>query len=62
LLIPLKDACKSKTDVADLIAKLFRDIKTKQALRDFEVAKTLTKGKKPTSFVRRSLLAAARAT
>jgi len=46
LLIPLKDACKSTTDVADLIAKIFKDIKTKQALGDFGVAKTLTKGKK----------------
>jgi hypothetical protein len=46
LLIPLKEACKSTTDVADLIAKIFRGIKTKQALGDFEVAKTLTKGKK----------------
>jgi hypothetical protein len=46
LLIPLKEVCKSTTDVADLIAKIFKDIRTKQALADFEVAKTLTKGKK----------------
>jgi hypothetical protein len=46
LLIPLREVCKSTTDVADLIAKIFKDIRTKQALADFEVAKTLTKGKK----------------
>jgi hypothetical protein len=46
LLIPLKETCKSTTDVADLIAKIFGDIKSKQALADFEVAKTLEKGKR----------------
>lgn len=46
LLIPLKDVCKSTTDVADLLAKIFKDIRTKQALADFEVAKTLTNGKR----------------
>ena len=34
------------TDVADLIAKIFKDIRTNQALADFEVAKTLTNGKR----------------
>ena len=46
LLIPLREVCKTATDVADIIDKIFRDIKGKQALADFEVAEKLTKGKK----------------
>lgn len=45
LLIPLREACESAGDVADLIEKIFRDIKDKKALADFEVAEILTKGK-----------------
>lgn len=45
LLIPLRKACKSSTDVAFLIEKIFRDIREKKSLADFEVGKELSKGK-----------------
>jgi len=45
LLIPLRKACKNTSDVVILIEKLFRDIKDKKGLPDFEVAKELKKGK-----------------
>ena len=46
LLIPLRKACDSSSDVANLIEKIFRDIKEKKALADFEVAEELSRGKK----------------
>lgn len=45
LLIPLRKACKTTTNVATLIDKIFRDIREKKALEDFEVAHELHKGK-----------------
>jgi hypothetical protein len=38
VLIPLRDHCKTPTDVARLIARLFEGIKAKQPLADFEIA------------------------
>ncbi|MEW6734620.1 MAG: hypothetical protein AB1489_25065 [Acidobacteriota bacterium] len=45
LLIPLREVCKTTTEVADLIEKIFSDIKKKQALADFAVAREMKKGK-----------------
>lgn len=45
LLIPLRKVCKNTSDVVILIEKVFRDIKDKKGLPDFEVAKELKKGK-----------------
>ena len=45
VLIPLRGTCESATDVALLIEKIFRDIKDKKALSEFEVARELMKGK-----------------
>lgn len=45
LLIPLRDACKSTSDVVRLIESIFKDIKEKKALSHFTVAKTLKEGK-----------------
>ena len=45
LLIPLREVCYSATDVVDLIEKIFRDVKDKKALADFEVAEKLARGK-----------------
>lgn len=38
VLIPLRDHCKTPTDVAGLIAQVFEAIKAKRPLREFEVA------------------------
>jgi len=46
LLIPLRKACKSSTDVATLIGNIFRDIKQKRGLSDFEVAQELKRGER----------------
>lgn len=46
LLIPLRKVCKNTSDVVILIEKVFRDIKDKKGLPDFEVAKELKKGKR----------------
>jgi hypothetical protein len=46
LLIPLRKACKSSGDVVNLIEKIFRDIRAKKALTDFEVAREMSRGKK----------------
>ncbi|PIS47380.1 MAG: hypothetical protein COT17_03750 [Elusimicrobia bacterium CG08_land_8_20_14_0_20_51_18] len=46
LLIPLRKACKTTSDVVSLIEKVFKDIKDKKGLPDFEVAKELKKGKR----------------
>jgi hypothetical protein len=45
VLIPLSRVCKSPTEVVSLIEKIFRDIRDKRCLADFEVAKELLKGK-----------------
>jgi hypothetical protein len=44
LLIPLRKICSNATDVARLVAKIFRDIKEKKALQEFEVAQELRRG------------------
>ncbi|MGO8698541.1 MAG: hypothetical protein ACLQVY_12570 [Limisphaerales bacterium] len=46
LLIPLRAACKSTSDVVTLVEKIFRDIKEKKGLPDFAVAQELRKGKR----------------
>lgn len=46
LLIPLRKACESTTDVAKLIDKIFRDIREKRELSDFEIAKKLSRGQR----------------
>jgi len=46
LLIPLRHICKTTTDVAELIGKIFRDIREKKALQNFEVAQELKKGER----------------
>jgi hypothetical protein len=45
LLIPLKKVCKDAQGVADLIAKLFSDIREKRVLRDFDVSKQMKAGR-----------------
>ncbi|MDB5257350.1 MAG: hypothetical protein JWM14_2045 [Chitinophagaceae bacterium] len=44
ILIPLKKFCKTTTDVASLIDKLFSDIKEKKDLAEFKVAKEIRRG------------------
>jgi len=44
LLIPLRKSCNTTSDVVNLVDKLFRDIKEKKQLTDFEVRKELKKG------------------
>ena len=44
ILIPLKDHCKTTTDVIHIIEKIFSDIKEKKALTDFKVKKELKGG------------------
>ena len=39
VLIPLRDRCKTPTDVVELIDGIFKDIKAKQPLANFAVAK-----------------------
>jgi len=46
LLIPLRHVCKTSTDVVNLITKIFRDIKEKKSLMDFEVAKEISRNEK----------------
>jgi hypothetical protein len=45
LLIPLRKACKTTSEVVFLIEKVFKDIGDKKGLQDFAVAKELKKGK-----------------
>lgn len=45
LLIPLKGLCKTSSDVVELIAKLFIDIKEKKKLADFSVRAKIEKQK-----------------
>ncbi len=44
ILIPLKKFCKTTTDVAVLIEKLFNDIKDQKDLNEFRIAKQVKKG------------------
>ncbi|MBN1314798.1 MAG: hypothetical protein JXA42_05000 [Anaerolineales bacterium] len=44
LIIPLRSACKTTSEVVELIEKLFRDIRDQKTLGDFLVAKELKKG------------------
>jgi hypothetical protein len=43
-LIPLRGLCKTETDVTSVIEKIFRDIRDKKALRDFEVYQQVAHG------------------
>jgi hypothetical protein len=45
IIIPLRQVCKNSTDVVELIEKLFNDIKKKKKISDFEIVKTMKKGK-----------------
>lgn len=44
IIIPLRGACKSSTEVVALIEKIFRDIAAKKPLTDFVVAKEVRAG------------------
>lgn len=44
ILIPLRGLCKTETDVTNLIEKIFRDIREKKALSNFEVYQQISKG------------------
>jgi hypothetical protein len=44
VLIPLRGLCHTETDVTTLIDKMFRDIREKKALADFEVTRQLARG------------------
>jgi hypothetical protein len=44
LLIPLRKVCKSADDVADLIHRVFEDIKEKKQLSKFRAAKRMKRG------------------
>ncbi|NQV70767.1 MAG: hypothetical protein HQ498_12145 [Pseudohongiella sp.] len=43
LLVPLKECCKTTSDVVSLIHRIFSDIEKKKKLTDFEVSKKLRK-------------------
>lgn len=43
ILIPLKKFCKTTTEVVQLVERLFTDIKQQKALKDFRIAKEITK-------------------
>lgn len=45
LLIPLQKTCRTSTDVANLIVKLFDDIRNRRELSDFEVVREQRRGK-----------------
>lgn len=44
LLLPLRKMCKSAEEVAELIHRVFEDIKAKKRLSDFQTAKNLQRG------------------
>jgi hypothetical protein len=44
LLIPLRNICKTADEVADLIHRLFEDIKSKKRLSAFQAAKRMKRG------------------
>jgi len=43
ILIPLKKFCKTTTEVIQLVERLFTDIKQQKALKDFRIAREITK-------------------
>lgn len=45
VLIPLKPACKTESDVTELIEAIFRDIREGKNLREFSVHKQVAKGR-----------------
>lgn len=45
LLIPLQETCKSSTDVANLIVKIFDDIRNQRELADFEIVREQRRNK-----------------
>jgi hypothetical protein len=46
LLIPIKDVCRTATDVIDLVEKIFVDIEQKKSLDDFKVMQEIKAGRK----------------
>jgi hypothetical protein len=44
LLLPLRKICSSPQDVADLIQRIFEDIKSKKRMPDFQSAKQMRRG------------------
>ena len=44
ILVPLKKFCKTTTDVATLIDKIFRDIQSQKDLSDFSIEREIKKG------------------
>lgn len=44
ILVPLKQVCKTTTEVVNLIERIFIDIKNQKDLTDFKIAKELKKG------------------
>lgn len=46
LLIPLRDACKTTSDVATLIDKMFSDIRDGKELSQFHIAREMHRGQK----------------
>jgi hypothetical protein len=44
LLLPLRKVCKSSEEVADLIHRVFEDIKSKKRLSEFQAAKRMERG------------------
>jgi hypothetical protein len=45
LLVPLREACKSTSDVATLIERMFADIREGKELSNFQIAQELQRGK-----------------
>ncbi|OQA19250.1 MAG: hypothetical protein BWY63_01780 [Chloroflexi bacterium ADurb.Bin360] len=46
LLIPLRKACTTSTEVVNLVNKIFSDIKDQKALRDFTVTQEMKRGQR----------------
>ncbi|MBI5301217.1 MAG: hypothetical protein HY868_03700 [Chloroflexi bacterium] len=46
ILIPLRKTCKSSSDVVLLIEKVFKDIREKKSLSDFQIAREMSKGQR----------------
>jgi hypothetical protein len=44
LLLPLRKVCQTAADVADLIQRVFEDIKSKKRLSDFQAAQRMQRG------------------
>lgn len=45
ILIPLRQVCKTSSDVASLIERIFQDIRDRKELSGFEVAQEMQRGK-----------------